>query len=54
MTFGGYSVEKSNKKLQVNKTHSKNQNVQLKGEPSKIENNSAQKDGFRYDYNDEF
>ncbi len=46
---------KTNKGQQKNKINSKEQVLQNKTDHSQIkENVSAQKDGFRYDYNDDF
>ena len=46
---------KSNKRQQNNKINSKEQILQNKTENSQVkENVPAQKDGFRYDYNDDY
>ncbi|WP_428912217.1 hypothetical protein [Niallia sp. Krafla_26] len=46
---------KTNKKQQHNKIKNKDQVLQNKPDNSQQEENvSAQKDGFRYDYNDDF
>ena len=46
---------KTNKRQPNNKINSKEQVLQNKTDNSQIkENGSAQKDGFRYDYNDDF
>ena len=55
MILGRLTLVKSNNKQQNNNMNSKKQVLQNKTDNLQIkESVSAQKDGFRYDYNDDF